>query len=515
MSGACLNGRRMKRVGTIKNSPSNPLNQKIVLFLRTIQHRFALLKNKLLVKLFSSGLQAVSVQVLGAVFFYFVSVYLSKESFGLISWVNAVSIFLTTFLGFGLEQVVVRRIAASERSDWAASAFFTHTVAGFVVTLSVLLLLSSIVKTHDGIYTVLPWFFAAQGLLLMGTPLKQLLNAREKFTPYAIIALISNTAKIVAVLLLHHNNELNINSVMITLISTAGFELVCLLIYTDAKTSFSFKLHMRAYGKLLKEAFTQYISVIFDISLSRMDWILLGIMTSNVILADYSFAYRAYELSRLPMLIIAPIILPRMARLMANKAKPGTLQQFYINSFSTTELFFAMLIPLCLNILWVPIVGLITSGKYGETNSVQFLVLSVCIPMQFFINLLWSISFGAKKYKSVTIITIVCAVTNITLNLVLIPKFNGLGAAIAFLSTTFLQGYLYYRLVNKQIMPMSLKPLAVFLLTAGVVYFVTIHIPVHFLIQLLIAMVLYGALGFLTKQVNRQHMLNFKHFLSR
>ena len=459
-------------------------------------------------------MQAIAVQVLGSVFFYFISVYLSKESFGLISWVNAVSIFLTTFLGFGLEQVVVRRIAASERSDWAASAFFTHTVAGFVITMAVLVLLSSIVKTHNDIYNVLPWFFAAQGLLLMGTPLKQSLNAKEKFTPYAVIAVISNIAKIVTVLILHQSNTLSINTVMITLISAAGFELVCLLIYTDAKTSFSFKFHMKAYGKLLKEASAPYISVIFDISLSRMDWILLGIMTSNVILADYSFAYRAYELARLPMLIIAPIILPRMARMMANKAKPGTLQQFYINSFSTVELFFAVLIPLCLNILWVPIVGLITNGKYGETNATQFLVLSVCIPLQF-INLLWSISFGAKKYKSVTTITIVCAATNIVLNLLLIPKFNGLGAAIAFLTTTLLQGYLYYRLVSGQIMLMSLKPLAVFVLIGAAVYFVTEHIPVHFLIQLLIAIVLYGAICFLTKQVTRQQLLNFKHFLSR
>jgi O-antigen/teichoic acid export membrane protein len=474
-----------------------------------------LIKNKLLVKLFSSGLQAIAVQVLGSVFFYFISVYLSKESFGIISWVNAVSIILTTFLGFGLEQVVVRRIAASERSDWAAAAFFAHTIAGFIITFSVLLLLNSFVKNPDSIYRLLPWFFAAQGLLLIGTSLKQFLNAKERFTPYAVIAVISNIAKITAAFLLHHNNQLNINTVMITLVSTAVFELVCLLIYTKAKTTFSFKLHFKAYVKLLKEASAQYISVIFDISLSRMDWILLGIMTSNVILADYSFAYRAYELSRLPMLIIAPIILPRMARLMANKAKPGTLQQFYIKSFSTVELFFAMLIPLCLNILWVPVVSFITNDKYGDTNSLQFLVLSACIPLQFFINLLWSICFGAKKYKSVTTITIICAATNIVLNLILIPKFNGLGAAIAFLTTTLLQGYLYYRLVSKQIMLMSLKPLAVFLITAAAVYFVTIHIPVHFLVQLLIAIILYGAIGFLTKQVNRQHLLNFKHFLSR
>jgi len=48
-------------------------------------------------------LQAISVQVLGAFFFYFISVYLSKSDFGIISWTNAVSILITALLGFGLE----------------------------------------------------------------------------------------------------------------------------------------------------------------------------------------------------------------------------------------------------------------------------------------------------------------------------------------------------------------------------------------------------------------------------
>jgi O-antigen/teichoic acid export membrane protein len=81
-------------------------------------------KNKLVINFFSSGLQAIAIQVLGSLFFYFISVYLTKTDFGAISWINAVCLFITTLLGFGLEQVVVRRIAASNRSDWAAGAFF-------------------------------------------------------------------------------------------------------------------------------------------------------------------------------------------------------------------------------------------------------------------------------------------------------------------------------------------------------------------------------------------------------
>jgi len=472
-----------------------------------------LLKNKLLLNFFSSGLQAIAVQVLGSIFFYIISIYLSKEIFGLINWMNAVCLFLITFLGFGLEQVVTRRIAASPRSDWAAAAFFAHSIIGFLIAFLLLLMLSLFIKDQASVFKFLPWFFVAQGFIYMGVPLKQFLNAKERFTPYGIIAAVSNAAKIVIAFLLQQHHNLNIRTVIFTLICTAGFEIVYLVFYILTKTTFSFKLHFKAYTKLLRESSAQYLSVIFDMSLSRMDWILVGIITSNVVLADYSFAYRAFELARLPVFIIGPMLLPRMARLMSSNNKPGVMQQQEINSFITVEVSVAVLILLILNILWVPVITSITNGKYGNTNSLQFLVLSLCIPLQFFINLLWSLTFSAKKYKSVSLITVVCAVTNIVLNLILISKFNGLGAAAAFFITALLQGYLYYKLVSKEIMRISLRPLLL-LIGAAVVYFIAMRITTNFLIQLAIAVVLYLLIAVLSGQLTRRQFLNFKQFLS-
>ena len=167
--------------------------------------------------------------------------------------------------------------------------------------------LTGLFKAGPQSLKVLPWFFLAQGLIYIGVPLKQFLNAKERFTPYGVIAVISNTAKVVIACLLISDHTLDLRSIIIILTGTAAFELLGLLIYLLSKTDFNFTLKFKAYFKLLKEASAQYLSVIFDMSLSRMDWILLGIMTSNVVLADYSFAYRAYELARLPLLIIAPI----------------------------------------------------------------------------------------------------------------------------------------------------------------------------------------------------------------
>lgn len=462
-------------------------------------------------KFFSSAMQAIAVQIIGNVFFYIISVYLSKTDFGTLSWMNAVCLVITAFLGLGLEQVVVRRVATSRLSDWAAFAFLLHSVVGFAAAFLLLLLLRNL----NGIFNVLPWFFLAQGLIYIGVPLKSFFNAKEQFTPYGIIALVSNTGKIAAVYFLLYRDKLNLHTVIAVLIAAAAFEWLCLAVCLVIKTRVSFSFRFKAYVKLVKEALPQYGAVIFDVALSRMDWILLGIISTNVVLADYSFAYRAFELARLPMLIVAPVILPRLARLMAVNSKDTAADEQLIASFARVELFFAMLIPLILNILWVPLVSLITKGKYGDSNATQFLVLSMCIPLQFFINLLWSISFGAKKYKQVSAITVSSAAVNIVLNLLLIPYMGGMGAAIAFLITTLLQAGLYYRLLNKSIMAIPAGPGILFIVTAITVYGAVTFIHVHYLVRLLIAVSAYIAILLLLKQINRKHLYHFKHFLSR
>jgi len=123
--------------------------------------------------------------------------------------------------------------------------------------------------------------------------------------------------------------------------------------------------------------------------------------------------------------------------------------------------------------------------------------------------------WSKKKYKAVTFITIGCATVNIILNIVLISKFNGRGAAAAFLITTLLQVCLYYKLVSKHIVTISLRPLILFVMAAAGIYFIVIRINVYFVFQLLIATVLYVLFGLVTRQINKQQIDNFKQFLSK
>jgi O-antigen/teichoic acid export membrane protein len=471
-------------------------------------------KNSLFKKIFSSSIQAVAVQVLAVLFYYFISLYVSKENFGIISWVNAFSMFLTTLLSFGLDQVIIRRIAVSKTSGWAATAYLFHSFAGSLAMLLAVIVVC-LFFSNSNKFSFLPIFFLAQSIVFIASPLKLFLNAKEKFTPYGIIALLSNLGKIVAFLLLVKRTSPSVNNIALLLIVFALFEFFSLLIYVVSNpllhSSFTFKF--RAYKMLLKEAAPQYVAVIFDNGLSRIDWILLGIISTNVIIADYSFAYRAFEIAKLPIIIIAPMLLPYFARIFSGNKTPDQLTTIFIRNIFLLEIFIAVCLVLCLNILWTPAVSYITNGKYGRSNAMQFFILSLCIPFQFFINLLWTMCFSQKKYRSVSYITIISACSNLILNLILIPVWGGVGAAIAFLITNVIQAGGYYFGVAKEFTSFPIKKIPFFFAVALTAYFVSGFVTAIIVLRLIVAVALYITVSLLFRQIKNDHWTSLKLLL--
>ncbi len=473
------------------------------------------MKNTFFGKLLSSGLQAIAVQVLGGVFFLVIAAYLSKEEMGFINWANAVSVVLTMILSFGMDQVVVRRIAASESSDWASAAYLFHSFLGSCVTFVILFAFKTLSNDHNYKIEILPWLFAAQALLFSAGPLKQLLNAKQKFAPYGVIAIISNIIKLLAVYLFISANSLSIQAVLGILIGCAAFEFACVLFYVIAKGYFTFYFKKVAYFKLLKEAFPQYIAILFDSCLAYADRILLLLLSTAIASGDYGFAYRAYEIAKLPVVIISPIILARFAKIFIGNSKLSDEGKKQVQGLFTVEMFFACGIPLLLNMLWSPLLDHFYHGKYGSANSSEFMILSLCLPFQFYINILWTLGFAAKRYKETTRIIATTAVINVVLNLIFIPLYGGNGAAVAFLLTSVIQLLMYYHNVKKHIMEFSSKAFVVFFTISIAAYFAAISVTNVILMQLLIAVVIYLAVSLLSKQLQRKHLDILFSFLKK
>jgi len=230
------------------------------------------------------------------------------------------------------------------------------------------------------------------------------------------------------------------------------------------KISFSIKWNKSFYFSLLKESLPQAGVVIFTSAIARFDWIFLGILASNIALANYSFAFKAFEVATLPLLVIAPVLIPRFTRIFHHKEKNHSEKIDDLFVLLKLEIIIASLVALLLNILWIPVIDFITNGKYGMVNRYTILILSASMPFIYINNFLWSINFSQGKLKMIFYVFFITFLINLVGNIFLIPHFSAEGAAVAYLMAIATQSGLFWSKTSvpelkKNILPFLLVPL--------------------------------------------------------
>ncbi len=402
-------------------------------------------KKKLILDISASSLQLIINQVCGFIIFYLLSVYFSKNEFGEINWSLAVLLTSFSILSFGIDQVTVKKIAAGQNPKLILSVYATHVLlagGGFYLILLIINLFFPGFSNH---YLLL-LLGIGKLMIFFSTPFKQLANGLEKFKLLFYMAICSNIIRSVLLIVFAFFLKLNLTTVIIIFIAGDTIELLLSFFITKKiiKIPVSLKPGKKNYISLLKESFPQAGVVIFSSAIGRFDWILLGIISTEVILAEYSFAYKIFEVATLPLLIIAPILIPRFTRMFQEvSTKPSTKIVNDIFILLRLEIIIATWVALLLNISWVPVIDWITSGKYGAVNKYTILILSVTMPFIYGNNLLWTIAFAKGYLKKIFYIFLITFLINGIGDILLIPIYNGEGAAVAYLIAILAQFILF------------------------------------------------------------------------
>jgi len=406
------------------------------------------MNHKLLKDISSSSIQVAVNHVLSLTVFLFTSFYLPKESYGELNWSVAVLTFATTVLSLRLEQIVVKKTAAGEDAAGIMSLFMIHVFLSGILFYGLLFLLSFIFPSFFTVHGLLLILGISQLISFFSSPFKQVANGKERFNYLAIMSSTANLFRAVGLFIVIVFFHLTIQYVLIIFIISSFIELVvCYFIVTDMmKITVSKRISFHNYVTLLKESLPQIGSAILMAGISRMDWILLGIFSSISLTADYSFAYRVYEFSPLPLLILAPILLSRFAKFFATNNPPSLLQKKKeLSLLIRSEMIAATLIPLILNICWSPLVDSITHNKYGSVNQYTFFILSCCLPFQYISNLLWSAHFAQQALKIIFRITLITFCIILVGDVLFIPLYNVKAAAIVYLIAMIVEYINYMR----------------------------------------------------------------------
>lgn len=398
----------------------------------------------------ATAIQLLLNQLFGLLVFYFLSKSLSKSDFGELNWTLAIFITAFTIISFGLDQIMIKKIAAGENKSQALSIYFFHVLISGGLFYSLLIIL----------YFIFPQFFEKHYLLLLlgagklllsfSNPFKTIAAGQEHFRAALYMSISSTLLKGIGVFFLFYSNNINLTTIIPVFIIADCSELIFgfYLSRKILKIPLLIKFHKKAYVQLLKEAFPQIGVVIFSSALARIDWILIGFFLSASKLAEYSFAYKAFELSYLPLLAIAPLLVPYFTRLL--KKGQNLDQHENVQLLLRAEMMISCFFALCLNILWNPFIDNITSGKYGTVNTTTIFILSTSLPVLYLNNFLWSIHFACGNLKLILYSFAIAFFINVLGNVILIPIYQNEAAAFVYLISISAQTIFYVsRLKNK------------------------------------------------------------------
>jgi O-antigen/teichoic acid export membrane protein len=284
--------------------------------------------------------------------------------------------------------------------------------------------------------------------LFFSSPFKAVAAGSEQFGVVMFMSISSTLTKALMITSLFYFETLTLTSVAVIFASADALEaLTSLLIFRrKLRTPFQFFPGLHAYKQLVKDALPQIGVVLFSSALARMDWIFIGLFLSASSLAEYSFAYKAFELSTLPLLAIAPLLVPYFTRLIRKGYSID--RQENIRFLLRMEMIIAGLAALCINLLWIPVIDAVTEGKYGATNAVTIFILSASLPWLYWNNFLWSIHFSYGRLKIIFASFVLTFVLNVAGNLFLIPALGNEGAALSYFISIAAQTIFYAHRIN-------------------------------------------------------------------
>lgn len=390
------------------------------------------MKSKLLKNLSANTLQLIINQLAGLVIFYIISKNLDKDSFGELNLALALMLAIFNILSFGIDQIVVRKLASGEDTQNILPVYLCHVIiTGFAFYL--LLFFGQFLFNSLNAYDVILLIGVGKLMIYFSTPFKQSAIGLERFKLLASISVVSNLVRAIGLTVLAFLHQITLTNVIIVFVSGDVLELIvgACLFTLNAPIPVSIRWDKRKYVELIKESLPQFGVTVISSALARFDWIFIGLVLSAVKLAEYSFAYKVFELSTTPLLAIAPLLIPLFTRLFKDGNQPDMARLRFL---ARIEMVIAAFTIVLINICWAPVIDHITDGKYGAVNVNTIFILTLCIPLQYLTNFLWTVNFAKGRLRMIFRAFVITLVVNVIGDLILIPSFKNEGAAFAYLA---------------------------------------------------------------------------------
>ena len=234
------------------------------------------------------------------------------------------------------------------------------------------------------------------------------------------------------------------------------------------RIKFHFDIKLSFY--LLTQSLPLALALLFSSIYFQVDKFMIGIFRSPEEVGWYGAVYRVLEITMIIPQAFTIVLFPVFSRLFV-ESKDKLVETYR----RVVKIMFLSSLPIA---LFIMVFGEPISKIFGEEfimgrPVLMVLIWSICLVFVNFILLNLLTSIGLQKVNAIN--NAICVLVNIILNLIFIPLWGGLGAAITTLITEFVLFVICYRYVKRELGELDLsdcflKPLMSLLIGAVFLY---------------------------------------------
>jgi len=450
-------------------------------------------------------------KLVGLLVIFFLARYLGRVGFGEYSFALVFLYFFTIIENIWLKPILVREMAKdnTEAGILMGNIILIKVLFSFIFIALVLLAIQFIdcsIDVRKLIY-----------LVLIILPLSSLNTSYEIIfrvhlaMKYFIVTLLSCDILFVILVLgiIYFNGP--IPYFIIAMILTKLISLFSLIYFSKRFVKVKLRINFELWKRILIQSWPLALTAIFIAAYFKIDQIMLFKMKGSAAVGLYSPAVRIVEFFNLIPLALVGSTFPLMSRYFESSMKH--FKQIYQLSFKYLTM---LIIPIAAGItLFSKSIILLIFGREFIASSVPLIFLIWSEVFIFFGIVNRCILIASNKQRLDPVFSGVCALINVVLNLVLIPRYSFVGAAVATLisyAAIPIVGYLIQtsREYAQCMFQNMARPIFASGAMACIVYF--FHLP--FGLSLIISPTIYLVLMYIIKGIKQEDIQIVRSIIS-
>ena len=404
--------------------------------------------------------------------------YLGAVDFGKYSFVFAYLAFFDILVDLGLQQILVREMVRNESiaPKLVGNAYIIRLVLSvFSVVLSLIVISFMSYPTDTTIYVYIATFTLPFISFSYFYATIFQANLKMEYRIFADLTFKVLSATLILWIIFSHGTLMQ---VMFALLLAQMVRTLVNYFYSRKFVRPRFEIDFGLWKYLFKESLPLALSGAIMVIYYQIDKIMLSMMVGDAAVGLYSAAHKLCE----PLLLIPSALILSIFPIMSASFK--TSENILIKSYTLgVRYLLIVMLPIAMGITLLSdkIILLIYGTEFAySTTALQILTWSIVFGS---VNLvLLSLLVSIDRQKLIALTTGLCAITNVTLNFLLIPILSYNGAAIATVSTNAVLfiGSFYFVSKHLQVLPVHkivIKPvIGSILMGAFVYYFVDANI---------------------------------------